>query len=109
MDLQSSDDCLEVETREDVTIARFTRKMSLCGEVAEDVAEQLVSVLSEMGQQRLPMAAHLDFVAQIDGTGANDRWIPHELRITVKEIDRGIQTPRLLSLKSRQQRRIRIH
>lgn len=53
MNLQLSDSMLEVEAREDVFIARFTRQVSLCGQVAEVVAEQLVSLLSELGRQRL--------------------------------------------------------
>lgn len=53
MNLQLSDCLLEVETREDVSIARFTRQVSLCGQLAEAVAEQLVSLLSELGRQRL--------------------------------------------------------
>ncbi len=53
MDLQLSDCFLEVQTREDALIARFTRPVSLCGEVAEAVAEQLATLVSESGRQRL--------------------------------------------------------
>jgi anti-sigma B factor antagonist len=53
MNLQSSDEFLEVQTREDATIARFTRQMSLCGELAEAVSERCVSLLSDSGRQRL--------------------------------------------------------
>lgn len=53
MNLQLSSGLMEVETRENVLIARFTRQVSLCGEVAEAAAEQLLSLLSEAGQQRL--------------------------------------------------------
>jgi anti-sigma B factor antagonist len=53
LNLQLSDSLLEVETRQDVLIARFTRPVSLCGQVAEDAAGQLVSHLSESGRQRL--------------------------------------------------------
>jgi anti-sigma B factor antagonist len=53
MNVQSSDDFLKVETREDAVIARFTRQMSLCGDVAEAVAEQFVSLLSESDRHRL--------------------------------------------------------
>ena len=53
MNLKSTDKFLDVETREDAIIARFTRRMSLCGEVAEAVSEQFVSLLSDSGRQRL--------------------------------------------------------
>jgi anti-sigma B factor antagonist len=53
MNLQSSDDILEVMTREDAVIARFTRQMSLNGEVAEAVAERFVSLLADLDRQRL--------------------------------------------------------
>ncbi|HZV03796.1 MAG TPA: STAS domain-containing protein [Gemmataceae bacterium] len=53
MNLQSSDDFLEVQTREDAVIARFTRQMSLAGEVVEEVAERFISLLADSGQQRL--------------------------------------------------------
>lgn len=53
MNLQLSDSMLEVEAREHVFIARFTRQVSLCGQVAEIAAEQLAALLSEPGRQRL--------------------------------------------------------
>lgn len=53
MNVQLSRCFLEVESREDALIARFTQQVSLCGQLAETVAEQLVSLLSEPGQQRL--------------------------------------------------------
>jgi anti-anti-sigma factor len=53
MNLQRSNSFLEVETREDVLIARFTRQVILCGEVAEVASERLASLLSVPGQQQL--------------------------------------------------------
>ncbi len=53
MSLQLSNSLLEVETREDVLIARFTRQVSLCAEVAEAASERLASLLSKPGRQRL--------------------------------------------------------
>lgn len=53
MNLQLSNGLMEVEKREGAVIARFTRQLSLCGEVAEAAAEQLLSLLSEAGRQRL--------------------------------------------------------
>jgi anti-sigma B factor antagonist len=53
MNPKSADKSLDVETREDVIIARFNRQMSLNGEVAEAVSERLVSLLSDSGRQRL--------------------------------------------------------
>lgn len=53
MNLQLASGLMQVETRENVLIARFTRQVSLCGEVAEAAAEQLSSLLSEAGRQRL--------------------------------------------------------
>jgi anti-anti-sigma regulatory factor len=53
MDLQSSTSSLEVEPREDVIIARFTRPVSLCGQAAEAAAEHLESLMTKPGQQRL--------------------------------------------------------
>jgi anti-anti-sigma factor len=53
MNLQRSNSLLEVETREDVLIARFTRQVILCGEVAETAAERLERLLSEPGRQQL--------------------------------------------------------
>jgi anti-sigma B factor antagonist len=53
MNLQLTDCLLELETREDAVIARFTRPVSLCGQVAEAAAEQLKSLLTETGRRRL--------------------------------------------------------
>lgn len=53
MNLQLCNGLMEVETREDAVIARFTRQLSLCGEVADAAAEQLSSLLSEAGGKRL--------------------------------------------------------
>lgn len=53
MSLQLSNALLEVETREDALIARFTRQVSLCAEVAEAASERLASLLSKPGRQRL--------------------------------------------------------
>lgn len=53
MNVQLSESFLEVQTREDALIARFTREVSLCGEVAETVAERLVSFLSESSRPLL--------------------------------------------------------
>lgn len=53
MSLQLSSCFLEVETRNDAIIARFTRPVSLCGEAAEAAAERLAALASERGRQRL--------------------------------------------------------
>lgn len=53
MNLQLSNGLMEAETRGDAIIARFTRPVSLCGEVAEAAAEQLSSLLFEAGGKRL--------------------------------------------------------
>lgn len=53
MNLQLSNSLLEVESRDDALIARFAQQVSLCGQLAEVVAEQLVSLVSEAGRQPL--------------------------------------------------------
>jgi anti-anti-sigma regulatory factor len=54
MDPQPSNGVLEVERREDVLIARFTcPAVSLCGELAQEVGDRFVSLLSGTGPQRL--------------------------------------------------------
>jgi anti-sigma B factor antagonist len=53
MSVQLSNALLEIETREDALIARFTRQVSLCAEVAEAASERLASLLSKPGRQRL--------------------------------------------------------
>jgi anti-sigma B factor antagonist len=53
MNVQLSDCLLELQTREDAIIARFTRPVSLCGQVADSAAEQLASLLTETGRRRL--------------------------------------------------------
>jgi anti-sigma B factor antagonist len=53
MDLQPPDCCLDVEPRSDVILARFTRKVVLTGQAAETAAEQLASLLPELGRRRL--------------------------------------------------------
>jgi anti-anti-sigma factor len=53
MNQQLSDSFLEVQTREDTVIARFTQQVCLTGQLAENVSEQLMSVLSEKGRQQL--------------------------------------------------------
>jgi anti-anti-sigma factor len=52
MDLQP-DRCLEVEPRNDVIVTRFTRQGVLSGQTAEAAAEQLASLLPDLGQRRL--------------------------------------------------------
>lgn len=53
MNLQTSNDYIEVETRQDAIIARFTRQVSLSGQLAETIAERLMTLLSGAGSQRL--------------------------------------------------------
>jgi anti-anti-sigma factor len=53
MSVQLSEYCLEVETREDAVIVKFTRQVSLCGELAESVANQLEALLSKANGKRL--------------------------------------------------------
>lgn len=53
MTLQSSVGLLEAEMRKDAIIARFARQVSLCGQVAEDAAERLKSLLTETSRKRL--------------------------------------------------------
>jgi anti-sigma B factor antagonist len=53
MNVPVSDCLLELQTREDAIIARFTRPVSLCGQVADAAAEKLMSLLAETGRRRL--------------------------------------------------------
>jgi len=50
---ESTGNFLDVETREDVLIARFAHEVNLFGHTAEAVAEQLRSLLSDTSRQRL--------------------------------------------------------
>lgn len=53
MNLQLLNGSLDVQTRGDAFLARFRRPVSLNGPTAEVVSEQLASLLSEEGRQRL--------------------------------------------------------
>lgn len=53
MNLQLANACLDVEILGDVLIARFPGSVSLNGPTAGVVSEQLASLLSEEGRQRL--------------------------------------------------------
>jgi len=53
MNLGPSDCYLEVQTREDAILARFTQPVSLCAELAEAASEQLLALLSDEDHKRL--------------------------------------------------------
>jgi hypothetical protein len=53
MNLGPADCFLEVQTREDAILARFTQPVSLCAELADATSDQLLSLLSDKDHKRL--------------------------------------------------------